>query len=274
MRAWWGRRSRWAKIGLIVLVSFLAIGIIGALADTSDQGTPAAEEATTEEETTTEEEATTEDEATTEEEEETTTEEASETTTEEAPPEPAGPRPIVKKGSGSKVVSVRLTEDSPLVVTGTHSGSANFIVELKGRGGADYLVFNEIGNYRGQFAIADILAGRYRAAVDADGSWNLRFEQPVPPANAKTIPGRVTGRGARVVPLRSSEDLEPLIQAVHRGDANFIVEIIGYGVLSGSNLLFNELEQFRGEIIGPEMPAGDYLLAVQADGAWSIRFRP
>jgi hypothetical protein len=253
MRAWWRRRSRWAKIGLIVLVAFLAIGIIGACADSSDSEEPAAE-ATTEEEATTQEAAT------------------EEATTEPAPPEPAGPKPIVKRGSGSSVESVRLTEDSPLVVTGEHNGSANFIVELRGRGGADYLIFNEIGSYRGQFAVGDILAGRYRAAVDADGSWTLRFEQPVPSARAQAIPGRITGRGARVVPIRSSADLEPIVTARHRGEANFIVEVIGYGDVTGTILLFNEIGQFKGETLADPMPAGDYLLAVQADGAWTLRF--
>jgi hypothetical protein len=171
-------------------------------------------------------------------------------------------------------VSVRLRKDSPLVVTATHSGSANFIVDLRERGGVAYILFNEIGNYRGQVAEADVLAGRYRASVDADGSWTLRFEQPAPPQRARAIPGRITGRGARVVPVRSSEDLEPIVSGRHRGDANFIVEMIGYGELSGSNLYFNEIGQFGGETLSGPLPAGDYLLEVLADGAWTVRFVP
>jgi len=52
------------------------------------------------------------------------------------------------------------------------------------------------------------------------------------------------------------------------------VEAIGYGDVEGSILLFNEIGNFQGETLAEEMPAGDYLLAVQADGPWTIRFTP
>lgn len=266
MTDWWGRRPRRAKVWLIVGVVVLVFGIIGALAspDTSEDAAPetttvvVTEEATTEEATT----------------EETTTEE---TTTEPPPPppEPAAPRPIVLRGSGSKVESLRLREDSPLVVTGSHGGSSNFIVDMVGRGGSgDFFLFNEIGGYEGEVAVAEATAGRYRVKVDADGSWELRFEQPVPTGQAKTIPGRIKGRGARVVRLRSTEDLEPIVTARHRGQSNFIVDVIGYGDIEGSIFLFNEIGDFSGETLAEQMPAGDYLLSVQADGPWTIRFTP
>jgi hypothetical protein len=170
---------------------------------------------------------------------------------------------------------VRLREDSPLVVTAQHNGSSNFIVDMVGRGGAgEFFLFNEIGSYGGQVAVQDATAGQYRVSIDADGSWVLRFEQPVPTSKAQTIPGSISGRGATVVRLRSSEDLEPIVRARHRGQSNFIVDLIGYGDLDGSIFLFNEIGTFQGETLADAMPAGDYLLAVQADGPWTIRFIP
>src|SRR5437867_1423480 len=66
--------------------------------------------------------------------------------------------PVVLSGAGSRVLSLRLTADSPLVVTGRHAGSATFIVDLVpsglGSGTTDNL-FNEIGSYVGQTAVAD-----------------------------------------------------------------------------------------------------------------------
>lgn len=173
------------------------------------------------------------------------------------------------------MVSVRLRSDSPVIVRGRHSGSANFIAEMRQVGGdGDFLLFNEIGNYDGETAVADATRGRYRISVDADGTWELVIEQPVPPANPKPIPGVVKGRGAKVVKIRTTDDLEPIVSGRHRGQSNFIVEVIGYGDIEGTLLFFNEIGTFSGETLAEEMPAGDYLLHVQADGPWTIRFTP
>jgi hypothetical protein len=208
---------------------------------------------------------------------------------EEAPPEeeapspaepatepiPKAPPPVVLKGNGATVESIRLRADSPLVVTGRHSGSANYIVELVPRGGGDsVLVFNEIGSYSGQAAVSNISRGRYRVRVDADGAWSLRFTQPVPTPKAKQIPGTVKGEGAKVIPIQVADDLQPVVTARHRGQANFIVTLIGYGDLSGELLVFNEIGNFDGETLIDDLPAGDYLLYVQADGSWRLKFAP
>ncbi|MGI8479175.1 MAG: hypothetical protein ACR2M2_04870 [Gaiellaceae bacterium] len=261
----WSRRSRLGKAAIIVVGLLVAFAVIGALAPDPDTNEAAAPETTTVEET--------QDTAPT------TTEEApDETTTEEAPtapPEPTGPPPVVIRGSGSRVVNVRLAADSPLVVTGTHRGSSNFIVDLVGRGGGgEFFLFNEIGTFSGQMAVEEATRGRYRASVQADGTWVIRFEQPEPPENAKRIPGTIKGTGAKVVPVRSTEDLQPVVTGRHRGQSNFIVDLVGYGDLEGSLFIFNEIGVFQGETLADEMPAGDYLLYVQADGPWTIKIAP
>jgi hypothetical protein len=190
------------------------------------------------------------------------------------PPEPAfvAPEPIVLNGSGSKVESIRLEARSPLVLRASHNGSSNFIVELVGPG-ANELLINDIGQWEGQVAFAEARPGRYRVPIDADGQWTLRFEQPVPKANDKTIPGTVSGSGPEVIPLQSDVDLQPIVIGRHMGQSNFIVDVIGFGTLKGSTLVFNEIGSFRGEELIDDLPAGDYLLAVDADGSWTIRFR-
>jgi hypothetical protein len=197
--------------------------------------------------------------------------------TQPEPDFPKAPKPKVFKGSGSKVIrDVRFETDAPLVVTGTHSGFANFIVELVPRGGGEFdstLLFNEIGKYDGQVAVGEFTTGQFRVSVDADGSWTLKFEQPEPSGDEKKIPGTIKGEGAKVVQIVSEEDLQPIVIGKHTGgESNFIVEVIGYSDLSGSILLFNEIGRFDGETIADEMPAGNYLLAVVADGSWTIKF--
>jgi hypothetical protein len=173
------------------------------------------------------------------------------------------------------VKSLRLRTDGPLVVSGGHQGQANFIVDLVSRsGGGSENLYNEIGNFNGETLVEETATGHYRVRVEADGAWTLRFRQPVPSDSAKRLPGTVRGDGAQVVPVRSSEDLQPVIRATHRGEANFIVDLVGYGEeTSGSENLFNEIGNFKGETLLDDLPAGDYLLHVQADGHWTLRFR-
>jgi hypothetical protein len=50
------------------------------------------------------------------------------------PPRPKAPPVSVLTGFGSEVKNLRLRTDGPLVVTGTHQGQSNFIVDLVRRG--------------------------------------------------------------------------------------------------------------------------------------------
>jgi hypothetical protein len=135
-------------------------------------------------------------------------------------------------------------------------------------------MINTIGNYAGKVAYADAVAGRYRVAIQADGPWTISISQPVPKPRDKLLPGSIAGRGSDVVKVRVDADLQPVVAAQHRGQSNFIAELVGYADTSGSELLFNEIGNYNGETLVSEMPAGSYLVAVQADGEWSIQFSP
>jgi hypothetical protein len=39
-------------------------------------------------------------------------------------------------------------------------------------------------------------------------------------------------------------------------------------------LLVNEIGNYSGQTLVNEMPQGHYLLAVQADGPWTVKFSP
>jgi hypothetical protein len=156
-------------------------------------------------------------------------------------------------------------------VAATHRGSSNFVVRLVGEGLTE-LVVNDIGNYSGQLAVRDVVAGRYRLQVDADGPWTIRLTQPVPTPKAKRLPGAISGSGPKVVQVQTDDDLQPIVDVSHRGTSNFVVYLIGYGDTSGSELLVNEIGSYSGQTLVDEMPAGSYLIAVDADGAWTVKF--
>lgn len=278
-RSWWARQKAGAQVGIIlgVVVGVLVLVGIGAAigaGGSGDEESSADARTVTDTVTVTAPAADAEAAPTTEAApattEQATTTEAAPATTEQAPPPP---RAIVREGIGAKVVSVNVPDDGPLVVEATHQGASNFVIELVGGGGNELLV-NEIGSYDGATLAPFVAAGRARIAVTADGSWRLRLTQPVPSDADTPIPGAVSGRGDDVIALQSTEDLQPIVQARHRGNSNFIASLYGFGDTSGEEFLFNEIGNYTGETLLNDLPEGHFLLAVNADGAWTVRFRP
>jgi hypothetical protein len=181
----------------------------------------------------------------------------------------AQPIPGVLRGSGSRVLAVRIPSSRPLVITGRHLGQANFIVHLVGVGDSAY-VFNEIGSFAGQALVDDVHPGRHRVAIEADGSWTLAFSQPTPSRSAVRLPARFTGHGSRVIAVRAASRMQPVLTATHRGKSNFIVHLVG--ITNGvAEYPFNEIGNDHGQQLIEDLPAGYYLLAIQADGTWTIK---
>jgi hypothetical protein len=195
------------------------------------------------------------------------------------PDGPVAPAVVVLRGAGAQVRSLRLRADTPLVVTGLHRGSSNFIVDLVGSGatgGVDESLFNEIGSYRGQMLVSEVASGRYRVRLEADGPWTLRLAQPVPGDPAASLPGTLNGAGAKVVPVAvGHEGFQPVVNATHRGQSNFIVDVVGYGedAQGFQENLYNEIGRYSGQTLMEDtMPDGGYLVAVVADGPWQLKF--
>lgn len=197
-------------------------------------------------------------------------------TTQASPPRPVAPKPVVVTGRGSKVKRIRLRADTPLVATASHEGSANFIVHLiPAGGGEEIFLFNEIGTYKGQTALDEISSGAYRLKVEADGTWRVKLEQPVPLGTEKELTGTFRGKGAKVLRVQVLSEMQPTVRGKHSGQANFIVHLIGYGDVTGTLFVFNEIGRFNGETVTEEaLPTGTYLVNIQADGTWSLTFTP
>jgi hypothetical protein len=256
--AWWKRLGRTGKIAVIVATVIVGLGILGALIPTEEDGgnnasppPPAAQQPPPP---------------------------PPPPPAEEPPPPPPPPppterppKPIILRGSGAKVETIRLAKDSPAVFAAAHGGSSNFIIHLVGSGTEEFL-FNEIGRYSGETIWVEAAAGRYRLPIEADGSWTVAITQPVPTPRARAVPGTISGRGAKVVKIRTGDDLQPIVTARHQGRSNFIVHLVGYGDTSGEEFLINEIGNYAGETLVTDMPAGSYLLQVQADGFWTITF--
>jgi hypothetical protein len=189
----------------------------------------------------------------------------------EAPRVPRGAQLGAFKGRGSKVLTISTSRSGPLVFTATHRGASTFVVRFVGQGLEGFLV-NHVGAYAGQIAVAEAGAGTYRIPVQARGAWTLRITRPVAGPKAKAVPATFRGIGSRVIQIRATRDQRPTIFARHRGQSSFVVALIGYGRLESDSLLFDDVGSNSGEILFDAMPAGSYLLAVLADGPWTVRF--
>ena len=196
---------------------------------------------------------------------------AAEATTPEAPadpPAPADPKAIKLRGSGSKVVTVKLSEDAPAIIKLTNGGGGNFAIWFRQSG--EDLVVNEIGRYAGTVVAKDAVSGKAKLEVDSDGPWTAVVTQPVA-LPTRDLPAQLHGKGSQVYRVLSN-DSEWTVTATHRGSSNFAVYLVGYGDTSGASLLFNEIGHFSGETVADTGDATAMLVVVEADGAWTLKF--
>ena len=91
--------------------------------------------------------------------------------------------PLQTNGRGDDVIRWVALEEGRKIMTATHTGNANFIIELLAAdGGERDLLVNEIGNYQGEKLISigsgvlDYSPGIYAIAVTADGDWSIEIE--------------------------------------------------------------------------------------------------
>ena len=190
------------------------------------------------------------------------------------PAAPAAPAPSLLTGTGQRVIPFTVRSEGPLVVTGVHHGSANFIVDALSAGSETDLggaMFNEIGSYSGQYVWVPDHTGKYRMKVMADGPWTLRMVKPETMKVAAVLPGKLSGKGSQALVVRTNGELNAIVAATHSGQSNFIVNVVGFGETEGDYPLYNEIGRFSGETTA-DFPGGKAIVAVTADGAWTLRF--
>jgi len=155
-----------------------------------------------------------------------------------------------------------------VTVTLTHDGSRNFaITSFNAAGARDGLVANEIGPFSGTVLIDSFkLDGAPPASfeVQADGAWTIDI---APVASAPQWDGAspLVGAGKQVYFLPTKTKAQR-VTMTHDGTRNFSVHAYTTDRFS-SGLLANEIGAYNGQ----KMMAKDvYLVAVNADGNWSI----
>ncbi|MCH1883948.1 TM2 domain-containing protein [Agrococcus sp. ARC_14] len=166
--------------------------------------------------------------------------------------------PVTQQGSGDSVIELPAGVG---FVTATHTGSANFIVQVldgSNQSTGDLLV-NTIGNYSGQAAYGLNAFGEgARLQVTADGAWELTV---APIANAPELAPSGSGDG---VFLYGGDAGAAAI--THDGQANFIVQQHSEDLFT-MPLLVNDIGPYSGTV---PLNGGPSVITVMADGGWTI----
>jgi hypothetical protein len=147
------------------------------------------------------------------------------------------------------------------VVTSTHTGSANFVLEILDASNASNgdLLANAIGNYSGAsvFGLYGLGEAPATLQVTADGAWTVTIEQV---STAPALPESGTGDGVFLYDGDAGA-----LALTHDGEANFVV-IEETGEALSMGLLVNEIGPYTGSV---PLSSGPLLLSIIGDGAWT-----
>ena len=169
---------------------------------------------------------------------------------------------FTEKGRGDGVVKLPAGAEVGLV-TASHKGDSNFAISAldDGNQSTGDLLVNTIGNYKGvtAFGLSSLGNPAAKFQVTADGPWTITVE-PLSSAPALTIPAK--GKGDAVFRYDGpAADWN----VTHKGDSNFVLWQNGTDWMP--NLAVNEIGNYKGTV---PMSGGPSIVAVSADGAWSI----
>ncbi len=163
-------------------------------------------------------------------------------------------------GTGDDVIELPAAVKAG-VITAAHDGEANFVIwALDTTLAESGLQVNTIGSYSGstEFGVGYASKKTKGFEVTADGSWSVTVKPLTATAKLPT-----SGSGDGVFKYTGGT---PVWKVSHSGDSNFV--IWEYCTNGGTKLIANKIGAYRGTLRGL---GGTCILAVHADGAWSIK---
>jgi hypothetical protein len=180
---------------------------------------------------------------------------------------------FTQSGVGDALVRVPKAY-KPIVITATHDGQANFIVEGVGKDGeASSLLVNTIGPYSGTvYEGMGLFSGFTKKnpmvalSIRADGPWTIRTK-PLAAAPKKSAKSG-QGTASAVIKLRKITRGLTKGTFTHQGESNFIVYALD--TKGTADLLVNEIGPYKGSV---RVPSGTRYLSITAEGPWTYRMR-
>jgi hypothetical protein len=181
------------------------------------------------------------------------------TTTTTTPPTTTVPKVFVYDGNGDDVIPIAKPATSGNIVSLTYSGDGNFIVTgLDAQQQRVDGLANEIGAFTGTVPL-DFLESEHTAyfQIQSSGPWHIEIK---PVTTAPRFSATIEGTGDSVVIYDGKSGIAAF---THDGSSNFIVT----SYTTVRNGLINVIGPYTGRV---PMPAGPNILAIQADGHWTI----
>jgi hypothetical protein len=193
--------------------------------------------------------------------------------------------PVVVQGRGPTTRTITVPADlRPLVLSARYPKGDVLTANVRGSGferlpettGA--LVFDSPKT--GETAVLAIAQGRYELRVKGTkGAWVLRFSEPDPAASTTSLVGeRISGSGDTVRAVHLDQETELLWEM--QTDGLFLLgQLLGYGEAEGAAQFLGILQGGflfqpgdRGLRTDAPLPAGNYLLVIDADRQWEFTF--
>lgn len=183
------------------------------------------------------------------------------------PIQPTQPPPssaIQLSGTGQTATKPIALPAGVYVLTLTHNGRRNFIVNVFDSKGSSDLLVNEVGGFSGKkWLVGD---ATYTFDIQADGAWSIAFT-PIGTQGSPSFSGSSFDVSGTFTPPSGPT----AFAFTHTGKRNFIVELNCNGGTS-TDLIQNEIGQVSGSrIVRFPSDATRCFWSVEADGSWTIK---
>ena len=177
---------------------------------------------------------------------------------------------MVLRGSGTQVVPLTLPATGIAVFKLEYQGAANFIVHLLDQSGAQQgdSLANVIDKWTGTIA-RNVQAGSYHLAVESSGAWTVTVWNMSNWPNGGSINAPLTGQGTNIVPITLGAGLAT-VSLQYTGQENFIVHLLADDGEQVGGSLANEIGAWNGTVALHVDTPGNYIVAVDSSGPWSI----
>lgn len=200
------------------------------------------------------------------------------------------PPPVVRgadlSGDGDKLTRPLALESGVIRMLATHGGSGDFLVQIVAPDGSALPALNARGEYMGAVALqvnsaggADLAPGDYQVRVVTTGPWTVSMRQQSW-SKGQPPPFTLTRTGSTVLSPIRLDDGAMRVKFTYKGDSAFTARLLHQGgqralvVGQGTGPYDDERRLTVGTDASADLASGIYLLAVVADGEWTVSMTP